>query len=317
MKLDRRSFLFLGAGALASKAFGELKVFTTGIENESVLKVTPLEIDLGIGRAFKAFHFSDTHLNFFDAEDFSAVDPQKKGHFHKRWCRFPQALQSFYASLEYAAARNLPLLHTGDLVDFVTGGNERVLRRNVAGLDMHYAIGNHEYQCRAPECYTQDEAGMRTRLQKYFKGDLTVSSRVIGGANFVAFDNARHNLREETIERVKAEFGKGLPVVLMCHIPPEYTLKFRQNSIKSHRIIAIGMGADPATFKERPLPKNPADRHDERTKAFYAWLREQKSLKAILCGHTHYEEMDVFSETANVYVAGGNYEGRAYEITFK
>ena len=76
------------------------------------------------------------------------------------------------------------------------------------------------------------------------------------------------------------------------------------------------MGADTATYKNRPMPRDPADSHDEKTRAFYAWLRERKDLKAILCGHTHYAEIDDFSETAKMYVAGGNYEGRAYEITF-
>ena len=37
---------------------------------------------------------------------------------------------------------------------------------------------------------------------------------------------------------------------------------------------------------------------------------------ALFCGHTHYAEIDDFSETAKMYVVGGNYEGRAYEITF-
>ena len=45
--------------------------------------------------------------------------------------------------------------------------------------------------------------------------------------------------------------------------------------------------------------------------------KEKPQLKAILCGHTHIAEVDVFSETAQMYVAGGNYEGRAYEIVFK
>ena len=317
MDMNRRQFFFLGAGAFAARALGAYNVYTTGIPNETVLKVKPLEIDLGIGKAFKAFHFSDTHLNFFDAVDFAAVDEKKQTHFQSRWCRFPQALESFYASLDYARSRNLPMLHTGDLVDFVTDGNDRVLRHNVKGLDWHYAIGNHEYQSRAPEHYVSDEAGMRAHLQQFFGNDLTVASRVIGGANFVAFDNARLQVREETVERVKAEFAKGLPVVLMCHIPPMYTLKFRQNSVKAKRIISIGQGADPATYRDSPLPGDPAARHDERTRAFYAWLRTRRDLKAILCGHTHYAEVDDFSETAKMYVAGGNYEGRAYEITFK
>ena len=39
--------------------------------------------------------------------------------------------------------------------------------------------------------------------------------------------------------------------------------------------------------------------------------------ETILCGHTHCAERDGFSETADMVVAGGNYEGRGYEITFK
>ena len=92
---------------------------------------------------------------------------------------------------------------------------------------------------------------------------------------------------------------RGDPFLAHTPIPP-----------KAHQ------GADPATYREAALPGNPADRHDERTRAFYAWLRTRRDLKAILCGHTHYAEIDDFSETAKMYVAGGNYEGRAYEITF-
>ena len=197
MNLNRRQFFFLGAGAFAARALGAYNVYTTGIPNETVLKVKPLEIDLGIGKAFKAFHFSDTHLNFFDAVDFAAVDQKKQTHFQSRWCRFPQALESFYASIDYARECRLPLLHTGDLIDFVTEGNERVLRHNVQGLDLFYAIGNHEYQSRAPEHYDSDAAGMRARLRPIFGNDLTVASRVIGGANFVAFDNAARRDRRD------------------------------------------------------------------------------------------------------------------------
>ena len=314
--MNRREFLGLGVGAFAANAFAELRVFETGIADESVLKVQPLEIDLGIGKAFKAFHFSDTHLNFFDAVDFSAVDRPKKDHFNARWVRFPQAVQSFYASLDYARERDLPLLHTGDLVDFVTEGNERFLDHNVADLDWHYAIGNHEYQTRSPEHYDRDEAGVRRRLQRHFKDDLTVSSRILGGANFVAFDNARQNVREETIARVKAEFERPLPVVLMCHIPPFYTPKFLENSAQAKYRIAHGLGRDVRREDFKP-GRNIWDAYDQKTRDFWTWVQAKPQLKAILCGHTHIAEVDGFSETAQMYVAGGNYQGFAYEITFK
>ena len=314
--MNRREFLGLGVGAFAANAFAELRVFETGIENEPVLKVEPLEIDLGLGRAFKAFHFSDTHLNFFDAVDFSAVERPKKDHFHNRWVRFPQAVQSFYASLDYAKKRNLPLLHTGDLVDFTTDGNDRFLEHNLNGLDLHYAIGNHEYQTRAPEHYDPEPEKPRKRMQKFFKGDLSVSSRIIGGANFVALDNARQNVREETIAGVRAEFERPFPVVLMCHIPPFYTPKFLANSAQSKYEIARGLGRDVRREDFKP-GRNVWESYDQKTRDFWTWVQAKPKLKAILCGHTHIAEIDGFSETAQMYVAGGNYAGFAYEIVFK
>ena len=308
----------LGAGAVAAQALGELRVFDTGIPNEEVLKVEKIEIDLGLGKAFKALHFSDTHLNFFDAVDFSAAVPEKKAHFHKRWVRFPQAVQSFYATLDYAKRNGLALLHTGDLVDCVTDGNERFLEHNVRGLGWHYAIGNHEYQDRAPEHYSADEAGMRRRVGRYFPdNDLTVSSRIIGGANFVALDNARANVREETAARGKAEFEKPYPVVMMCHIPPFYTAKFLDNGVEAKKAILRGQGVPESELKGIRRGKNVWNSYDQKTRDFWTWVQTKPQLKAILCGHTHCAEIDGFSETAQMYVAGGNYEGRAYEIVFK
>ena len=314
--MTRRDFLSFGAGAFAAQTLADLKVFETGITDEAVLKIEKLEIDMGLGKAFRALHFSDTHLNFFDAVDFSAVERRKKDHFHQRWVRFPQAVQSFYATLDYAKRRGLPLLHTGDLVDFVTDGNLRFLDHNLAGLDLHYAIGNHEYQTRVPEHYDPDPTKPRVAMQRFFECDLTVSSRIIGGVNFVAFDNALANVRDEAIMGVKAEFAKPLPIVLMCHVPPFYTEKFLKNSAYSKYLIARGLGKDVKKEDFKPAA-NVWNLCDQKTRDFWTWVQSRRRLKAILCGHTHIAEVDGFSETAQMYVAGGNYEGRAYEIVFK
>lgn len=315
--INRRGFLSLGAGAVAARALGGVNVYTSGIKDEQVLKLEHLEIDVGASKAFKALHFSDTHLNYFDAVDFAAVSDGKKSHYHRRWGRFPQALQSFYATVDHATRHRMPMLHTGDLIDFTSDGNDRVLRHNVAKLDFHYAIGNHEYQDRGPEHYTDDQPGIRKRLRQYLPNDLTVASRIFGNVNFVSFDNAFHNLRKETMDGVKKEFEKGLPVVLMCHIPPVYTKLFRENSRRNRMKTYLAMGGKPVPLESFALPGDPADRHDAGTKSFYDWLRGRRDLKAILCGHAHWAQSDDFSDTAKMYVAGGNFEGCANEIVFK
>ena len=319
--MNRREFLLataaFGALSAARGAQGRpLKVSPIrGGGADEVLKITPIEIRVGAGAPFKALHFSDTHLNFWDVQDFFG-NPQKEEHFGQRWVRFPQALNSLYATIDYAESRKMMLLHTGDLIDWNTRANRNVVERNLKGRDFFYALGNHEYHSSAGKAPEMSHAEARGAMQRVVGNDLTVASRVVNGVNIVAFDNGEMRLREETVARVKAEFAKGLPVVLMCHIPPTYTERFLENGLAMKRQILRGQGV-PEEELAKLKRSGPIEPHyDERTMGFYGWLREQKALKAILCGHTHVEEQDRFSETAQMYVAGGNYEGCGYEVTF-
>ena len=321
---DRRGFLKFGGAAaalsclpgVALAAAKNLRVSPIRFGSaDTVLKFTQLELRVGAAAPFKALHVSDTHLNFWDVTDYHGNE-KLANHFEYRWVRFPQALNSFYATLEYAERRKLPLLHTGDLIDWNSRGNRRVLARNLKGVDMHFAIGNHEYHSSGAgvePAMTGAEA--RAALGEIVATNLTVASRVVNGVNFVAFDDAETNIREETIRGVKAEFGKGLPVVLMCHIPPFYPKEFLENGLAARRATLLGLGRTEESLPTE-LPKPVQDFQSESTLEFVEWLRGRKDLKAILCGHTHVEERGAFSETADMIVAGGNFEGCGYEITF-
>jgi len=281
----------------------------------NVLKISSFEIKVGASNPFKILHVSDTHLNFWDVADFFG-NAEREDFFGKRWVRFPQALNSLLATLDYAREKGLPLFHTGDLMDWNTRGNVNVCAQVLKGVDMHYAIGNHEYHSSDVKSPALSSEGARARVAGFVANDLTAASRVINGVNFVAFDNGEKNLREETVRRVKDEFGKGMPVVLMCHIPPTYTPKFLENSNAMRAWILRGQGESEEVIAKLPFPQPIEPSYNTRTRGFWDWAREQEALKAVLCGHTHVEERDRFSDTADMYVAGGNYEGFACEITF-
>jgi len=323
MDMTRRNFLFSAGAfgvlpALGASASRPLAIFPTrGGGCESVLKLTPLELDVGATAPFKALHVSDTHLNFWDVADFYG-NPERERHFGRRWVRFPQAMTSFCATLDYAAQKSLPILHTGDLLDWNTAGNISVLRRVLKGSDFYYALGNHEYHTSDGREPALSPERARARVRTVIGNDLTVASRVMNGVNFVAFDNGERNLRAETITGLRREFEKGLPVVLMCHIPQKYPEHIRVLGAETKRRILAGEGGTPeAIAAVKPSDKDIWGTYDEKTDAFYRWLEQQKQLKAILCGHTHTEERGAFSESADMIVAGGNYEGLGYEITFK
>lgn len=324
MNVSRRDFI-CGTGSLglvgcAEALWGEscplrLSPIREGGVDE-VLRLTPIEIPVGASAPFGILHVSDTHLNFWDVTDY-AGNAAKESFFGQRWVRFPQALNSFLATLDYAAARGFPVFHTGDLIDWNTAANVNLLRRSLKGVDLFYALGNHEYHSSDGKMPGLTPDAARARMQTVISNDLTVSSRILNGVNFVAMDNGETNLRPETVARVQAEFAKGFPVVLLCHIPPTYTPSFLENANRMRARILRGQGESETAIAKLPYPTPIEPRYDDATRTFYGWLRRQRLLKAILCGHAHVEEQDVFSETAKMYVAGGNYEGCGYVITFK
>ncbi|MBQ5718979.1 MAG: hypothetical protein IIV65_00335 [Alistipes sp.] len=145
--------------------------------------------------------------------------------------------------------------------------------------------------------------------------------------NFVAFDDVYYNVTAEQHAAIKREFERGLPVVLMCHVPL-YTPEHCRSILAGNKGLAGYMTGAPLELTEtyQQDPSRPASeqwrnrsvqqRADESTLAFIAWLKEQPLLKAILCGHTHSFYQERFSPTAIQYTVEAGYMGGAYEIEF-
>ena len=213
MDIDRRTFVGLGFSSFAAymakrAAFAALP---EGYEAASDFNPTPLELAVGATKPFRALHFSDSHLNFMSAAE--QVNDGAKRAFKNRVPVFPQSLVNFQASVDHARRNGLLMLHTGDLVDYESEANYAISGSTLGKMaDFHFAIGNHEYW-NPKGGKTRDE--IRSRAQKAFANDVQVASRVVNGVNFVAFDDANNNVSADVCRRVKDEFAKGLPVVLM------------------------------------------------------------------------------------------------------
>ena len=153
-----------------------------------------------------------------------------------------------------------------------------------------------------------------------YGNDLTVASKVVNGVNFVAVDDGVEQIGEEASRRVKKEFEKGLPVVLVVHQPFYLPGLFHETWVvknakgRSGTASLVGVPEDKLA-EYRPDQVSYA-RPRPSTTAFLDWLRRQPLLKAILSGHTHYYWQERFSESAVQYVVGGNFRGAGYEIVF-
>ena len=327
-KMNRRDFLGLGAGFLSLPALGVSMDMTGRMApvspvvvqpwNKGVLRPTVLKLEVGATRPFRAVHISDTHINFTDIEELY-VNRRNFEAGSRRYARFPQAIPSLYASFDYAAAKpGTLLLHTGDLIDFGTRAAYSFLRHNFSGRDMIYAIGNHEYE-NADATYDSDPAGKRRRLSESgISGNLECSSRIVNGVNFVSFNSAEYGkgiVSPKVREAVKREFDKGLPVVLMCHIPPFLSETFRESAVQGKVDLALQRGAPDAAKNHLAASRAAKWTGDADTAEFWRRIRDMDNFKAVLCGHCHWPWEEQFGR-GHIFMAGGNYEGCLNDILF-
>ncbi len=326
--MKRSEFLQLCGGIfiasqLSDEAFAQ--IFEPTTETTSLKEIKRLTINVGATSPIRALHLSDTHLTRVDARD----NERKYTLANKRKETFPDAERYFNAAIRYAREKDLILFHTGDLQDFVSEANLDHISATLAVGNWFTAAGNHEFSQYVGEA--KEDAAYKAqsydKVQEAFPNDLTVASRIINGVNFVAIDNVYYYVTAEQHKAVEREFKKGLPVVLLCHIP-FYTPKHchealtRNGGRTSYMVctppkVIEDFRRDPnsaasETYRNRPVSGD----IDLPTLAFYNWLKKQSQLKAILCGHMHefYEEQ--FSPTAKQYTVGANFFGLAHEIEF-
>lgn len=335
--MDRRSFLCLGAGALALPSIassagacadrmrkGEWTPLVEGPMSAPTspvlkkVKFTKIEIGVGAEKPFRAIHCSDSHVAYMTVNDLlSGNNNLELAMFSKRLLQKPDALPSLAACVLKARRERIPLFHTGDLYDYESAANISVVDDAFKGVgECLYAVGNHEYHGHWRNGIKGAEIPpARARLNAAMPHDLTFASRIIGGVNFIAFDNGgfSYELADLQFESMKKEFAKGLSTVVMCHLPLwiEEAGKDRfegAGPYKGHK--------PPLKDKSRLSGLFYGYGNDPKAKRLVNWLKKQKNLKAVLCGHHHTECSYRFSETATQYMAGATYMGNAYEITF-
>jgi len=274
--------------------------------------VVPLKV--GIEKPFRALHIADTHLLFADGRD----NPDKYRIAMRRYGEYVYTnigrnMPYFLDALQYAKDHCDILLHTGDLIDFVSLQNLEVAQKllDLSGIDYFMCAGNHEYtnySGQHPETPEEAAAG-RELVPKYFRNNLYFDSRIVNGLNFVAVDNGEYQFSADQLEKLKTEVGKGYPIVLLIH-NPLFTPGLVRIREEEQTETQQGMAACPEDARIEYRRFNPVA-PDADTEAFLAFLRNTPSVKAVLAGHLHYHKNhdDLLWGETRQYVVGGGYYG--------
>lgn len=261
-------------------------------------EVRKISIKVGARKSFSVLFMADNHLVRCDTRD-----SRQKGHLAQ--CRndeFPWGPLYFEYVMRYAREHNLPILHGGDMIDFVSEMNlDYAAKIFSEGNFLLVTPGNHEFSRLmgyfGPEKEDEDYKMLSyDKVQEAYPYDFRLSSKIVNGVNIVAIDDNYMRVTSEQWELVRREFERGYPVVLMTHVPFYVD---SERSAKGHSSCGT------------------PGKSDETTLGFLEWLKAQPQLKAVLAAHNHGGFfIEQFSPTAKQYVTAATCDGGAYQIKF-
>ena len=247
------------------------------------MNITRTTLSVGATAPFTAIHASDTHLTYADMRD----GQRKVDLISWRLPGFPHAETVLTELGALSKELNAPILHTGDLIDYVSLANLEAAKAFTDTHDVFLATGNHEFSLYVGEA--KEDAAYRNQslpaVQACFKNNIRMDSRIIGGVNFIALDNGYYTFEPEQFAFLKAEAEKGLPMVLMMHTP-----------LYDFALYEIMMGRCPCAYlagvPEELMRCYPEDRYiqqmaDEVTLEMMEYIANEPLVKAILAGHIH------------------------------
>ncbi len=258
------------------------------------MKIIHNTVNIGLDTPVRVLHASDTHLTRADLRD----GLRKVDLGASRAHGYSEAEDCLNEMSRISHEMNLPIMHTGDLIDFVSYANIEAAKVFMDSNDCFFATGNHEFSQYLGEAW--EDADYRNqslaKVQASFKEDIRMASRVINGLNFVALDNGYYNFDPEHLEFIKEQVKLGLPIVLMFHTPL-YERAFYDYSIGRTPCSAYLVGVPDelmACYTEEHRIRQ--QRADAVTLEIMDYIANEPLIKAILTGHMHFDYESVFAD---------------------
>lgn len=282
------------------------------------LNIIKTELDLGLGREVRLLHVTDSHISrAYESEDPELVKMARaRAEFFDEGV--PGQTEKLYEeACEYAKANNLVMVHTGDLIDFISEANLDYLEHAFDGIDHLYASGNHDFCLflgKAREDWAYKRENMK-RIAPRLRDNMTFASKIVGGVNLVALDDSYYAITDGQIEMLRAEVAKGLPTLLFMHVPfytPEYS-KFFLNGDGCTYMVATPTEILETYTEARFLQQAPT----EVTLRAVDYILGEPLIKAFFVGHNHENGEEALSNGVMQYVTGATYKGYAREIIIK
>ncbi len=277
--------------------------FLYHIKEEETMQLNKTQIKVGASCPFSILHISDTHFFLADERD----NERKHVLAQKRRKFFPAPEEDLREACAYAKEHGLTIVHTGDLIDFVSEANLDRAKRFMDENRVLFVAGNHEFSQYVGEA-VEDEAYRNQSLahvQSFFQEDIRFCADIINGVNFVGIDNGYYRFDRDQLDALKREAQRGYPIVLFVH-NPLYEPSLFEFAYRIHNGICSALVGVPEekleTYKEER--RIAIERADAITAETIEYIKTEPLIKAVLAGHIHDDFSSMLTDSLPQHITG-------------
>ena len=278
-----------------------------------MVKYVNTKIEIGLPKPLRFLHATDNHLSLADERD-----NERKRNLavarHKAFVGNTNRIQENLDEMVDYCNKNCDiLLHTGDLIDFVSYKNVEVGKSYLDKTDYFMCAGNHEFSQYVGEAW-EDEAYKYqsfSLVQTMTKYNLEFSSRVAGGVNLVGVDNGYYYFLWSQLAALKSEVAKGLPILLLMHNPIYTPDLYDEMMLRRKSACAYVCGCPAEKMACYDAHRRKQQQPYFATNEFIDYVKNEPLIKAFITGHLHFNYEGELVPGKMQYVTGGGFRGDA------
>ena len=264
------------------------------------MNIIETKINVGASEPFRLLHISDTHITLADERD----DQRKRDLAVDRVRGFPKAEQYLDEACQMAKQENIPIVHTGDLIDFVSAANLDRAKKFTSENDVFFIAGNHEFSLYVGEAF-EDEAYRNQSLslvQRSFPDDLRFCTRTINGVKLIGIDDGYYRFDRAQLDALKKEVDEGLPIILFMHNPLHEDELYKKMMQRAPCAYLTSTPED--LMKDYDDYRYRQQKADEITLEATRFIETCPLIKAIFAGHLHRDYEGMVDGHLPQYVTG-------------
>ena len=263
-----------------------------------MLKFIETRIAAGAREPFSFLQASDTHLTRADARD----NPLKNELAVRRADSFPDSEPGYRALMDRPSDELI--IHTGDLIDFVSEANLDAAMALSATHDLLFAAGNHEFSQYVGEAFEDGRYREQSleKVQACFRNPVRFAVREKNGLMLVSMDNGYYLLENWQLASLRRVASFGRPILLFLHTPLYEESLARKAMEEQGNPCAYLMGAPEDLCAGYPDDRRIQQTPDGVTRAACRYILSEPLIRAVFAGHMHYDAECMLTPTLPQFV---------------